>query len=180
MEQKNDPPPMRIQILSRKCNNIPMKTILVLLFMVCPLCKAEDEKKYFLDYFKQFGYCSICTLENSDVKSEGEPTVVYRVKELFWGDPKKYDVGWNIRISALTPEYRKREFLIVGSIRKDAANDPNARPGYFIYPIQSESFRINQLQDADEKLIKWDLLFTLLKEERSRMKSLGLGTAPNK
>ncbi len=148
-----------------------MKTLISLLLLALPLCNAEEEKKYFLNYFKQFGYCAVCTLENSDVKSEGEPTVVYKVKELFWGDPKKYNHDWNIRISAITLEYQKKEFLIVGGKRNDFAKNINPRPGYVIYPIESESFRINQQKDKDDKFIKWDLLFSLLKEEKSRIKS---------
>ena len=172
--------PCASQILRKKCNNIPMKTILVLLFLVRPLCHAEEKEKHFLDYFRQFKYCAICDLENSDVKSGGEDTMTFRVKELFWGDPKKYNFDWKIRISVMTPQYRQGTFLIVGGNKNDLVRDPNSMPGYTIYPIQSKSFRVNSLKGPDGESIKWDLLFTLLKEERSRMKSLGLGTAPNK
>lgn len=157
-----------------------MKAIVTYLLISISLCNAEDSKKYFLDYFRQFGYCAMCTLENSDGKSGSESTVNLKPKELFWGDPNKYDIGWKFKVSEMTPRYRNSTFLVVvKSTNKDPKNEAT-RSLFSIYPIDSESFAIDGLGPSNGKSIKWDDLISLLKEERSRIKALDCGASIKK
>jgi hypothetical protein len=144
------------------------------------LCKAEDDSKLFLDYIRQFNYCAIYTLTDSEVKMDGEATVALRVKDHFWGDSKIYHPDWNLKISSMTPQYRNAKLLVLAGNKNDGNNDKNTGRSYKIYSIQSESFRVTGLKALEGKSIKWDLLFSRLKEEKSRIESKGPGTANNK
>lgn len=152
-----------------------MKILFLFLLLSFTLQSAEEDKDHFLNYFRQFGYCAMCTLEDSDVKSGGEPTVKFKVKELFWGDPKKYDIEWPFRVSAMTPSYRKSTFILLIRHSNKDPNNKDLRSEFFIYPIQSDAFSINKLKSPSGKGIKWNDLLPLLREEGSRLKISGAG-----